>query len=174
MNQPDPYLVPPHSPVQVPTPIVAPEITVSKTEQYVCSQLQNFFENNSDKLIDQVTTAISTKLNDKKIDDYLIQMFGILTKKINENGSNLNNTITSQIEESVKKAFDTSITKAFGTSINELEQKISNIQNSQQKSEAIGGSNSGLKNTKSRKTKTIRKVQKKLRTVRKSKKIINL
>ena len=78
MNQPDPYLVPPHSPVQVPTPIVAPEITVSKTEQYVCSQLQNFFENNSDKLIDQVTTAISTKLNDKKIDEPYLNKYPII------------------------------------------------------------------------------------------------
>ena len=149
----------------------APEITVSKTEQYVCSELQNFFENNSDKLINQVTTAISTKLNDEKIDGYLIQMFDILTKKINEDNSSLNKAITSQIEESVKKVFDTSITKAFGTSINELAQQISNEKTSPTKLETIGVPNGGSKNTKSRK---VRKVQKKIKTIRKSKKIINL
>ncbi len=157
----------------VPSLARAPEITVSKTEQYVCSELQNFFENNSDKLIDQITTAISTKLNDKKIDDYLIQMFDILTKKINEDNSNLNNAITSQIEDSVKKVFDTSITKAFGTSINELAQQISNIQNSQKNSDIATEvvSKGGSKNIKSRK---VRKVQKKIKTIRKSKKNINL
>ena len=125
------------------------EATLIQTEQIVCSQLHEFFSKNSAEIINNVSNALITKITDDKLEPHLKNFFNILNNKIIDENTQLNKDINAQIIISLKTAID----KQLAKSLNELEPQV-------------GGS----KNRKFRKAKTIKKLQKKIKTIRKSKK----
>ena len=129
-------------PVQEATPI--------QTEQIVCSQLHEFFSKNSAEIINNVSNALITKITDDKLEPHLKNFFTILNTQITDENTQLNKDINAQIIISLKTAIDKQIAKSL--------------------SEQLGAQAGGSKNRKFRKAKTIKKLQKKIKTIRKSKK----
>ena len=127
------------------------QATAVQTEQIVCSQLEQFFEKNSDKIINNVSNALIAKITDQKLlEPHLKNFFTILNTQITDKYTQLNKDINAQIIISLKTAIDKQIAKSL--------------------SEQLGSPAGGSKNRKFRKAKTIKKLQKKIKTIRKSKK----
>ena len=124
--------------------------TAVQTEQIVCSQLQDFFKDNSYQIINNVSTALIAKITDDKLEPHLQNFFKILNNKITDDKSDLNKGINEQIILSLKTAIDKQIEKSL--------------------KEQLGSHLGGSIRKKFRKAKTIKKLQKKIKTIRKSKK----
>ena len=134
----------------------SPSITNDKTEEFVCNELQKFFEKNSGQIIENVSTSIINKIDDSKI---LNNFVTIINEKITEKNSPLNQTINEQMISSFKTVIKTQMDKL----LQEPNQKT----NSSVASSNVNESNGGSKSKKSRKN-TIKKIYKKMKKSKKN------